>query len=122
MEHAHNACLARFRNHRARIVFSVASVHDHGLACFTRKRELLGECSSLFLSRRIVVVIVEATFPNRDGSVSNQLAQLVDMRARIEPDGIVRMDARSAPDESPILSRDNRRCASGAEDILGAAP
>ena len=51
----------------------------------------------------------------------NQLSQAVDMRSRIESYCIMWMHTRGAPDESPILSSNQRGSASGAEDILGAA-
>jgi len=66
-------------------------------------------------------MIVETALSNRDCATGDQLAQLVDVHSRVEPDCIVRMNASAAPDESRILRCDCRRCVSGAEDIPGAA-
>ena len=66
-------------------------------------------------------MIVETALADRDRSVTNEVPDLVDMRSRIESACIVRMHPCSAPDKSAICCCDERRCASGAEDILGAA-
>ena len=96
-------------------------MHDHGLPDVARKSELLGECPSLLLTRRVVVVIVETAFADRNRALVDQLSNIAQVRTRIEANRIVWMYAGGTPDETTILSCDERRSASGAEDILGAA-
>ena len=78
-------------------------MHDHGLPDVARKSELLGECPSLLLTRRVVVVIVETAFPNRNCAVGDQLSNVVEVHPGIEANCIVWMNTRSGPDESTIL-------------------
>ena len=64
---------------------------------------------------------VEATLPYRDCTSGNVFADALDVARGIEPLRVVRMDSRGVPDESWIGAGHFPRCASGAEDIPGAA-
>jgi hypothetical protein len=92
------------------------------LSRFPRHRELLREGTALLESRRIVIVIVETAFADRYGTTGDEIAQRERIMKRIESNRIVRVDTSRMPDESAIRFGDRLRCASGAEDILGAAP
>ena len=64
-----------FDNHRARIVFRVAGVHHDGNAQVARRGKLLGECPSLLAPRRVVIMVVQAAFPDRHGAFGGELLQ-----------------------------------------------
>ena len=91
------------------------------LAGFLRDGELLSERTALLESRRIVIVVVETAFADRDGTTRDEIAKCAGIMKWIEPARIVRMNPRGMPDESAIRFGDGLRCTSGAEDILGAA-
>lgn len=71
--------LSRFHYHGTRILFGVTSVHDNRQACFSRDTELFGECPSLLGAWRVVVVIVETAFSNRDRTRAGMLADIIDV-------------------------------------------
>lgn len=66
-------------------------------------------------------MIVETTLSYRDCASGNVLADECDVAPGVEPLRVVRMDSRSVPDEPGIGAEYLARCASGAEDIPGAA-
>jgi hypothetical protein len=80
-------------NNGAGIVLGVAGVNNDGSLHFSRQGDLGRECIALGGSRRIVVMVIEAAFANRDGAVPEELPQLGDVRLRIERGGIVGVDA-----------------------------
>lgn len=102
-----------FTDEGARVVFSIAGVDNDRPAFLTRERELSREGSALCLTRRVVVVVVEAALADRHRSVSEALAEPRDVALRIKRSGIVRMDARRPGHESRtggrVLSSDGRR-------------
>ena len=121
MKHAAYSTFCRFGHHRARIIFCIPRVHHDRLLCIVREGELLGEGPALLQARRIVVMVVEAALSYCNGSVVHEIAKNVHVARRIESDGVVRVNARSVPDETGMRPGDEGGCASGAEDILGAA-
>jgi hypothetical protein len=110
-----------FADHRPRVILCIAGVDNDRLAGFLREGELLSERTALLESRRIVIVVVETAFADRDGTTRDEIAKCAGIMKWIEPARIVRMNPRGMPDESAIRFGDRLRCASGAEDILGAA-
>ena len=122
MKHPSYTAFRCLDHHRAGVILCIARVHHDRLLSVMSKRELPGKGPALLEPRRIVVVVVEAAFANGNCSVVNQITKSIEVAKLIESDRIVRMHAGSMPDESCIRFRNEGRCASGAEDILGAAP
>lgn len=121
VHHSHDTRLARFGQHRARIIFRVTSVNDHRAIRLTRHHELLGESPALLDARRVVVVVVEPALAYRYRARLDVLSQVRDVAHRIESARVVGMNSGGVPDESGIPRREDPRRASGAEDIPGAA-
>jgi hypothetical protein len=69
MQNASHTFARRFADHCARIVLCITSVHHDRLSHFHGQRQLLSKSSTLLESRRIVVVVVEATFSYRNSSL-----------------------------------------------------
>ena len=90
---------------RASIVFGISGVDHDRLVQLTSERDLRRECGALGFARRVVVVVVESAFANRDGGLSKQLAQLRNVARRVERCCVVGMYSRSCKDEPGILSR-----------------
>lgn len=137
MEHTSDSRCARLTDDSARIILRVPRMDDHRPARFRRERDLRGECDSLCLSGRVVVVVVETALANRDSASSQQLAEFRDVTTGVKRCGVVGMNSGSGEDESRIFSRarggdrrgidrltdaDDRQCArlAGAGDYLAA--
>jgi len=60
-----NASTSRFGDHRARVVLCIPRVHDYWPFQFAGERQLRGKRATLFLPRRIVVMIVETALSDR---------------------------------------------------------
>jgi len=121
VEHADDTGTSRFGDHRSRVILCIPRVHDYGPAQLASECQLRGKRATLFLPRRIVVMVVETALSDRHRATSDESLELSDVVSRMESVSVMRMYTRSAPYISRILSRDDRRCASGAEDIPGAA-
>jgi hypothetical protein len=121
MQNPNDTARTCFGDHRSCIVLGVACMHYHWLPCLTRESKLLGKCPSLLETRGVVIVIVEPALPYRYSSSLEQHAKLVDMTGRIESARVVWMNSRREKNKSTILLGDGSGCASGAEDIPGAA-
>jgi hypothetical protein len=65
MQHANDAGVSCLSDQRSGVVFRLARVHDDGFAGLASESQLRRECGALRLSRRIVVVVIEAALPNR---------------------------------------------------------
>ena len=78
-----------------RVVLRVASMNDDGPTELARERELGCECGALLVARRVVVVIVETTFADGDGTPGDLATDAVDIATRFEVERVVRMHARS---------------------------
>jgi hypothetical protein len=66
-------------------------------------------------------VVVEPALTDPDGSVRRELLQVADIAFGIESISVMRMHSCRKPYEARILVCHNPGCASGAEDIPGAA-
>jgi hypothetical protein len=105
MQYASDLGRACVTNDCTRIVLCVPSVHDDWSPGLGGKLNLRGERVSLGLPRRVVVMVVETAFTERDSASLDQLAQLGNVPARIEGRRVVRMDASRREKEARILSR-----------------
>jgi hypothetical protein len=105
MQYASDSGRACVTNDCTRIVLGVPSVHDDWSPRLGGKRNLRGERVSLGLAGRVVVMVVETAFADRDSPSLEQLAQLRNVSGRIEGRGVVRMDAGRRENESRVLSR-----------------
>lgn len=121
VQHSDDARLAGLCNHRTSVVFSISRVNHDWSPQLARENQLLRERPPLLLPRRIVVVIVEPALSDGDCTSDDKLPNSIYMLFRIESDCIVRMYAGGAPHKAGIRGCYERRSASGAEDILGAA-
>jgi hypothetical protein len=103
MQHASNTGFSCLSDQRPRVVFRLARVNDDRLAGLASKSYLGGERRALRLSRRIVVVVVEAALPHRYRRSVEQVAKAWNMPPLVECCRVVRMDSRSRENESRIL-------------------
>lgn len=88
--HSRRAC---FCHHRSRIVFSVTRVNHNRSLQLGSQHQLLRECAPLLEARRIVVVIIESAFSDRDGTAFDQRQKLRYVRCGIESRSVVGMNA-----------------------------
>jgi hypothetical protein len=121
VQHSTYARLACLNDHRACIDFRVTGVHHYRTLHLARECKLLRKRATLLHSRRIVIMVVEATLADRDRASADVHAKLIDVAQRIECARIMRVDAGGVPDVSPIRRSHCPGCASGAEDIPSAA-
>ena len=121
MEHAGHSRGTCFSHHRACVILGVARVNDNGTLELARQGELFGESTALLQTRRVVVVIVEAAFADRDGAAGNQLAKGSNITNRVEAGSVVRVDTGRMRNEVGIARRKRGGIASGGEDISLAA-
>jgi hypothetical protein len=105
MQYASDSGRPCVTNDCTRIVLGVPSVHDDWSPGLGGKLNLRGERVSLGLARRVVVMVVETAFTDRDSPSLEQLAQLRNVPGRIEGRGVVRMDAGRREDETRVLRR-----------------
>jgi len=122
VKNASDSLLRRLGDHRACVVFGIPRVDNDGFSRFVREGELLRERAPLLESRRIIVMVVEPAFADCNCAFIQQRSEQRNVTQRIEPDGIVRMNTCRVPHVPGVRRRDEGRCASGAEDVLGAAP
>ncbi len=66
VQHADDVFPARLAHHRHRVLISVSCVDDDGTGISLRQFELHRERTPLLIARRIVIVIIETAFANRD--------------------------------------------------------
>ena len=104
MENADDSSLACLGDHRACVVFSIASVHHNRPSGFPGEKELLGECAALLLPWRVVVMVVETAFAHRYCTSRHFLPQCRYVPGVVESRGVMRMNARGMPDEPCMLS------------------
>ena len=121
MQNSDHTARAGFSDHCPRILLGITRVNDHRFALLARQGKLFGECAPLLETRRVVVVIVEPALPYCYSSFVNQRAKLVDITRCIKTDCVVRVNSSRVKDESEVTGGDGCGCASGAEDIPGAA-
>jgi hypothetical protein len=105
VQHANHPCSASFANDGAGVLFRFTGVHDDRLSRFSGQLHLCGERSPLGFPRRVVVVVIEATFAygNRFAQESAQQRKIA---LTIEAGGIVRMNTGGGENESRVFSGD----------------
>jgi hypothetical protein len=94
-----NSGTVRFADCGSRVVLCVTSVDDERPLHVVSERNLRRESRSLSLARRVVVVVVEATFAHRNRAALQEAAELRDVALRVERRSIVRMNAGSRENE-----------------------
>src|SRR6185503_7895378 len=95
--------------HLTGVGFGLSRVHDDGLSRVTRQGQLCGECPTLLVARRMIVVVIEAAFSDGDGPSDEQLGNRGRVRQWIERRGVVRMNPGSEPDEVRVTDGDRLR-------------
>ena len=110
---------ARLSNYRSRVILGVASVHNDGFPCFLGQLYLRRERFALRDTRRVVVVVIEATFADGDG-FAQQRAQERNITRGVESGGVVGMDAGSGEDKAGILDGDLAGDSSGRQRFTDA--
>ena len=109
------------RQDRSGVVFCVPRMD------YDWQLELLCQCDlrqegvALRSAGGVVVVIIQAAFSHPDRSFRSVLADQVEVTLADETASVVRMNSGGMPDEPPVGRGHFPRCASGAEDIPGAA-
>jgi hypothetical protein len=121
MKNSCNTARPCLENHRARVILRIASVNDDGNAHLPRNSKLFSESPSLLPPRRIVVVVIQAAFAYRYRTCRAELLQFIHVAHAVKSGRVMRMNSSCEPHEARVLVGDNHRCASGAEDIPGAA-
>ena len=93
VEHSADPFPTRLAKHCGGIIVRIASVNDHGAIEALRELELHRERPALRVARRVVVVVVQATFADRDSPRIEETLQLGDVGDGIERRRIVRMNS-----------------------------
>ena len=109
MEHADHTFVPCLAHHRCRVVVGIASVNDYGACESFCKLQLHRERAALEIARRVVVVVVEATFTDGDGSIIDERFESGDVRTWIERRGVVRVNSSGERDEARMRCRDPGR-------------
>lgn len=108
VQDAGHAGRLRFSDECTSVILRLTGVHHHRLLRLRGQTYLSSKRGALSLTRRIVVVVVEAALADRDGG-NQQLAQPRNVTPFIEGGSVVRMDSRSREDKARILRRVFRR-------------
>ena len=109
MQDADDPLFPRFPYHRGRIVVGVSRVHDDWPMISLRQFKLRRKGASLLLSGRIVVVVIQAAFSDRNCTGVEQAFQRGQIIAWIESGGVVGMDSRGKRDKARMRFRDPGR-------------
>jgi hypothetical protein len=120
MQYAENSGGASFTDDCASIVFSVSGVNNDWKIDFARQGNLRGKSSALCRARRVVVVVIESTFANRDGTGFHQCTELRQIPLAIERRSVVRVDSGRRENKARILRRIGRSGGSGVERLADA--
>ncbi len=107
MQHPADAVLSCFQNHCPGVVFCVTRMHYHRYTQHARKLELPGERRSLLIPGRIIVVVIQPAFTDRDRAAGDMFVDCGNISRFVEADRIMRMHARGIPDEPRIVCRDS---------------
>jgi hypothetical protein len=102
MENADDAGSLRIRDMGTGILLCVTGMDDDRPPHFCSQSDLGSKRSALGIPRRIVVVIIEAAFADRNGG-THELAQLRHVALFVEAGSIVRMDSSGREHEAGIL-------------------
>jgi len=109
MQHTDDAGVSCLSDQRSGVVFRLARVDDDGLSGLASESQLRGKCRALCLSRRIIVVVIEAALSNRYRGSLQQVAKSRKIALLVECCRVVRMDSRRRENKSRILGRVFRR-------------
>jgi hypothetical protein len=112
MQHAAHAGAARLGHHGLGICLGLASVNDDRFGQITGERELRGEATSLLVSGRVVIVVIEPALADGDGALRDESGDLLGIAERIEATRVVRMNACRKKHDTRILDG-NLPCAPG---------
>ena len=102
MQHAVNAGAAGVIDHRGGVVSGLAGVYNDRSPRFRGERELLGECPSLQIARRMIVVVVEPALADRDRSTREVLANARGIAGRVKPGRVMRVHAGGPVDKRRV--------------------
>jgi len=103
VEDAAHTGFACFRDGVPRVVLRLAGVNHHRPSLFGGEGDLRGKSRQLRATRRIIVVIVEPAFPDRDRAVPQIAPQCRYVSGRIECSGVVRVHSRRAEHETTVV-------------------
>ena len=115
MQDAADARRSCFPHHCGRVLFSIAGVDYDRPMRVGGNRELGGKGPPLQQARRMVIVVVEAAFTDRDGSGSHLDANGGRVTRGVEVGGVVRMDTRRKENATGIFDGDLARALCGIE-------
>ena len=104
VQDAEHSGRARLPDERAGIVLCLPRVNHDGPVHLRGEGYLSGKRGALRIPRRVVVVVIEATLPHRDGG-TEKLTQPGNVALLVESGCIVRMHARGREDKARILCR-----------------
>lgn len=105
MHHTANSRPTRLGDHRGGVVNGVARVNNKWHTELASEGDLFGESAALLKARRMIIVIVETTFTDRNGAECNVLAYGADITLRRKRRGVMRVHTSRVPDESGPLRR-----------------
>jgi hypothetical protein len=104
MENADYACSLRVGDVCTGVVLRLPGMDDDGPAHLRGQTDLRSESGALGDSGRIIVVVIEAAFADRNGG-GHELAQSRDVALFVEAGGIVGMDSGGGEHEAGMLGR-----------------
>ncbi len=91
MQDTTQSSASSFADHGDGISLGLARMHDYREIEPRGQRELRGEGATLQIPRRVVVMVVQPAFPDRDGACAEQTGKRVDIARRVEVRCIVRV-------------------------------
>ena len=103
MKNADHACRASFANNCTRVVLGLTRMYNDRLFQLCRQLDLCREGGALRFAGRVVVVIVEPAFADRNRRIFKQLTQSWDIVLSDKSGGVVRMDASGRENEFRVL-------------------
>ena len=106
--------------HSTGVVLGVTRVNDERPIHFPGKGYLGGECRSLCVARRVVVVIIETALSDGDGAGIHELFDGRDVTGRVEIGRVVGMHAGGEENESGVRVSDSGGCGGGAQRFADA--
>ena len=106
MQHAEGARGPRIADHGASIVLGVPGVNDKRFIQLRCQSDLRGERRPLGIARRIVIVVVESAFTDRDCGIAKQFTKACHIAPGNKCRSVVGMDPGSGKDESGVRRRD----------------
>jgi hypothetical protein len=120
MENPDNSRASGIAYDRAGVILGVASVNDYGTLRFSGEDNLGGEGRPLCLTRRVVVMIVEAALSHGDRAAEEKVAELRDVALRVEGRSVVRVDSGGWENESSVFRGVLRRDRSRGDGLTDA--